>query len=136
LQEAIEKGNRAESHEHRKKAVKAYKMLLKASKKAAEHRPDSYRLMGLYYWLVNEQEKALNWWLKAIEEGERLGARLDLSRVYFEIGKRLLGAKSKHKTLNGMKADQYLEKARVLFEEMNLQWDLDELERVAMSPRG
>ncbi len=136
LQEAIENGNRAESHEHRKKAVKACKMLLRSSKKAAQHRTESYKLAGLYYWLMDKQEKALKWWLKAIKEGERLGARLELSRLYLEVGKRLLEEKSKYRMLNGIKATDYLDKARMLFEEMDLQWDLNELERVAMNPRG
>ena len=136
LQEAIEKGSRAESHEHRIKAIKACKMLLKVSKKAAQHRTESYKLVGLYYWLINKQRKALKWWRKAIEEGERLGARLELSKAYFEVGKHLLEARSPCKTLSGISAEQYLEKARVLFEEMTLQWDLNELDRVAMSPRG
>ncbi len=136
LQEAIEKSNREESHEHRKKATKAYKMLLKSSKKAAQHRTESYKLIGLYCWLVDEQGKALKWWLKAIEEGKKLGARLELSRLYLEVGRHLLEEKSKYRMLNGIKATDYLDRARILFEEMNLQWDLDELERVAMSPRG
>ena len=67
---------------------------------------------------------------KTAWEGERLDARLGLSRTYFEVGKRLLETESKHKMLNGIKAEAYLEKARVLFEKMDLQWDLDNLGRV------
>jgi hypothetical protein len=37
---------------------------------------------------------------------------------------------SKYKELDGIKAEEYLEKARVMFEEMDLQWDLDELEKL------
>ena len=87
--------------------------------------------MGVYYWITKRQKKALKWWSRSIKEGEHLGARLDLSRTYFEVGKRLLEEDSKHKVLNGIKAEEYLEKARVLFEEMGLQWDLDELSKVA-----
>ena len=47
-----------------------------------------------------------------------------------EIGKRLLEPKSKYKELDGIKAWDYLEKARGMFEEMDLQWDLDELEKL------
>jgi len=53
-----------------------------------------------------------------------------LSRTYFEVGKRLLEPRSKYKNLNGITAEEYLEKARTLFEEMDLQWDLDELDKV------
>jgi hypothetical protein len=87
-------------------------------------------MMGLYYWLINKQNKALKWWNKSIQEGERLGARPDLSRTYFEVGKRLLEPQSKYKELNGIDARGYFEKARVLFEEMGLEQDLDDLERL------
>ena len=56
--------------------------------------------------------------------------RLELSRAYYEVGKRLLEPKSKYKELDGIKAEEYLEKARVMFEEMDLQWDLNELEKL------
>ena len=84
----------------------------------------------MYYWLIDKQKEALKWWHKAIEEGERLGARLELSRAYFEIGKRLLESKGAYQMLDGLRADEYLQRARVLFEEMDLQWDLNELSRV------
>jgi tetratricopeptide (TPR) repeat protein len=131
LKKSIKSGNKSESAEFRKKAFKSSKMLIKVSRKVAQHRTESYKLTGMYYWLINKQKKALKSWHKAIEEGEHLGARLELSRAYFEIGKRLLEAESKYKTLNGIKAEEYLEKARVLFEEMNMEWDLDELDREA-----
>jgi tetratricopeptide (TPR) repeat protein len=130
LKEAIRNGNPSGSIEFRKKAAKSSKMLLRVSRKAAQHRTESYKLTGVYYWLTNKQKKALKWWHRAIEEGERLGGRLELSRAYFEIGKRLLEPKSKYRMLDGIGADEYLQRARVLFEEMNLQWDLDELSRV------
>ena len=87
-------------------------------------------MVGQYYWLISKQKKAVQCWKRAIEEGERLGARPDLARTYMEIGKRLLEEKSKYKELNGISAEEYLEKARNMFEEMDLQWDLDELEKV------
>jgi len=86
--------------------------------------------MGVYYWLVGKQTHALKWWSKAIQEGERLGARPDLSRTYFEVGKRLSEPQSKYKQFNGIDAGRYLEKAGILFEEMGLENDLACLERV------
>ncbi len=86
--------------------------------------------MGVYYWLTGRQKRAVNWWDKSIKKGEQLGARLELSRTYFETGRRLLESGSKYDKLNGITAEEYLDKARVMFEEMDLQWDLDELEKV------
>ena len=73
---------------------------------------------------------SLKWWERSIKEGERLGARPDLSRTYFEVGKRLLEPQSKYKELNGIEARGYLEKARVLFQEMGLERDLEDLDRL------
>jgi tetratricopeptide (TPR) repeat protein len=116
--------------EHRKKALKACDKLLKLTRKVAQHRTEAYKLVGVYYWLLNNQKKAFKWWNKSIKEGERLNARLGLSRTYFEIGKRLSEPKSRFNNLKGMKAEEFLEKAKTMFEEMDLQWDLDELEKL------
>jgi len=48
-----------------------------------------------------------------------------------EIGKRFLVEKSKYKKLNKISAKEYLKKARTMFQEMDLQWDLDELDKIA-----
>jgi hypothetical protein len=89
--------------------------------------------MGKYYWLIGNQRKALKWFDKSIKEGERLGARPDLSRTYMEVGRRLLESKSKYKELNGITATDYLERAETMFKEMDLEWDLEELEKVRQS---
>ena len=59
-----------------------------------------------------------------------MGARPDLSHTYFEVDKSLLEPNSKYKELNGITANEYLDKARSMFEEMNLQYDLDQLDRI------
>ena len=50
-----------------------------------------------------------------------------------EIGRRCLEGNSKYNELNGIHAKEYLEKARTMFQEMDLQWDLDELDRIVLS---
>jgi len=68
--------------------------------------------------------------LLAIRERERLGARPDLARTFLEMGQRLLEPQSTYKELNGISAKEYLEKSEKLFREMDLEWDLEQLERV------
>ena len=60
-----------------------------------------------------------------------LEARPELARAYMEIGKRFMEEKSKYMELNGITAKEYLEKAKAMFQEMDLQWDLDELDKIA-----
>ncbi|MBC2715386.1 MAG: AAA family ATPase [Desulfobacteraceae bacterium] len=113
-----------------KKASKSRKTALRKLRKYAPYWTKILRLTGEYYWLIGKQNKAFKWWNRAIKKGGELGARPDLSRTYFEIGKHLLESNSKYKKLNGITAEEYLEKARTLFEEMDLQWDIDELDKV------
>ena len=102
----------------------------KASRKFKRNRVEVLRLMGTRSWLAGEREKALKWWGESVETGERLKMRTDLSRTYFEIGRRLSEPKSPYRELNGINAAEYLTKARTMFEEMGLQWDLEQLERL------
>jgi hypothetical protein len=48
-----------------------------------------------------------------------------------EIGKRFLEKSSKYKELDGISAEEFLENARTMFQEMDLQLDLDELDKIA-----
>ena len=86
--------------------------------------------MGRYYWHINSKTKALKWWDKAIIEGERLGARTELSRTYFEVGKHLSETKSGYRELNGIESDEYFKKARMMFEEMKLNRDLEKFDAI------
>jgi len=130
LEKSLREKDQAGLVEYGKKAQRSGKNLLGVSKKAAQHRTEAYKLMGRYFWLINKKKKALRYWNRAIEEGGRLGARLELSRTYFEIGKRLRGSGEKQRLSKEIKVEAPLEKAREMFEEMGLHWDLEELDQV------
>jgi class 3 adenylate cyclase/tetratricopeptide (TPR) repeat protein len=133
LEESIISNNKAGIRKYGNQTSKSSKKLRQNIKKYAPQRALDLRLIARYHWLMGKQNKAVKLWEKAIEEGKRLGARPDLARTYMEIGKRFLEEKSKYKELNGISAEEYLEKARTMFHEMGLQWDLDELEKLASS---
>jgi hypothetical protein len=103
---------------------------MKASKKFKRDRVEVLRLLGTYSWLTKKFRKALKWWAASVETGERLKMMLDLSRTYFEIGKRLSEPNSPYRELNGISAAEYLNKAKTMFEEMDLQRDLEQLEHL------
>ncbi|HOO44617.1 MAG TPA: adenylate/guanylate cyclase domain-containing protein [Deltaproteobacteria bacterium] len=131
LEEAMNRTGNPLSALHHATAYNVGKEALRLSSgKVVPFKTESLKLMGVYYWIIGRQRKAMQWWRKAIAEGQRLNDRLELSRTYFEVGKRLLESKSKYKELDGIKAWDYLNKAKDMFEEMGLQWDLDELEKL------
>jgi len=133
LEESINSSNKKSITKYRKKAGKSGKNLLQNSRKSPRVRTRALRLMGQYHWLIDKQKNAAKFWGKSISEGKLLGARPDLARTYMEIGKRLMEEKSKYKELNGIKAAEFLEKARTIFQELDLQWELDELDKITLT---
>ena len=109
------------------------KKALKTAQKFAPILTETLRLAGEINWLTGKKDKAFIWYNKSIQEGERLGARLELSRSYFEVGKRLIDSKSKNKDLNGITGEKYLENAQILFKEIGLNWDLEQFKKVKRS---
>jgi class 3 adenylate cyclase/tetratricopeptide (TPR) repeat protein len=130
LENEIGGDSRSSVSRYTKAAFSSGKRAVRNSNKVAAHRPETFRLIGHFYWLIGKQRKALKWFDKSIKEGERLGARPDLSRTYMEVGRRLQERHSKYRELNGITATEYLDKAEVMFRDMDLQWDLEQLEQV------
>jgi class 3 adenylate cyclase len=134
LEEAINSGDNSRIGQLAKESLKWGMKAVKASRKFKRNRVEVLRLMGTHSWLLGEREKALKWWADSVEPGERLKFRPDLSRTYFEIGKRLSEPNSPYKEMNGITAAEYLSRARTMFEEMDLRWDLEQLERLDCPP--
>jgi class 3 adenylate cyclase/tetratricopeptide (TPR) repeat protein len=128
LRESIKGGKPAEVQAFQRKAFKSGRLLQKVAQKAAYHRTDSYRLMGAYYWTINGRGKAFESWHRGIQEGERLGARPQLARLYFEVGRCLLEEKGKQMKLDGIEGEAYLDRARALYEEMKMESCLEDID--------
>ncbi len=133
LHNAIYSDNQTNIPKLKKKIARSGKIAKNNANKYAIGRTEFFRMQGQYFWLINKQRKALKCWGKSIKEGAQLSARVELARTYMEIGNHLLKPESKFKTLNKINAETYLEKARLLFNEMNLNWDLDKLDQLYQS---
>ena len=110
---------------------------LKISRKFKRDHTESLKLTGTYWWLLGKPQKALRWWKKSIDLGEKLGAKLELSRTYFEAGKRLSLSSLRKKRRGRSRTKNHRphsggmpREGRDMFKEMDLQWDLAELEKV------
>jgi tetratricopeptide (TPR) repeat protein len=104
--------------------LKTSQQLIKTSKNVYCNKTEAYRFMAMAYVYAKKPGKALKFFKKSIEFSDWYGAKLERSRTYFELGKFLSGTKTKK--LKGLSAKDYLEKAKTMFEEMDLQWDLKE----------
>jgi class 3 adenylate cyclase/tetratricopeptide (TPR) repeat protein len=113
----------------KKKLVATGNELIKYSKKFSGNLIEAYRLSGIIYQMCGNQKKALESFLKSVDFGLKSAGNLELSRTYFELGKLLSNPKVKQNELNGRSAGYFLEKAEIMFREMDLQWDLNELKK-------
>jgi hypothetical protein len=123
---ALEGAPRA-SRSLRTRARKCGRRAVRMAGRIARERTEAYRLAGRLCWLTGQPRRALGWWKRSLDEGARLGARVEVARTCQEIGQRLSARGGRHGTLNGVPAAAYLERARLLFTEMDLRWDLDQL---------
>ena len=118
LEESINSNDQLNISGYKKRAFQSGTRALKHSKRYAPDRTEVFRIIGVYYWLNDDQIKALKWWKKSIQEGERLRNNVELARSYVEIGNRLVEKKSRFEDLNGIKANEYLSKAKAIFKEI------------------
>jgi hypothetical protein len=109
--------------------LKLANQLIKLSGKMVANLSEAYLLKTKIYQRMDKHGKALQMLQKSIFFGETYKSLPELSRSYFETGKFLADPNNKYKELNGHNASHYLDKARTLFEEMDLQWDLEELRK-------
>ena len=111
------------------KLQKTINKLLKNAKAVASFQTEGNSMQAQLFRYKGKNNKALQYYEKSIKTGEKYGAHLELSRTYFKLGKFLSDPKTKYNELNGNSASHYLEKAKSMFEEMNLQWDLKEYQK-------
>jgi len=130
LEQAIEGNKKSNISKFSKIAHQSGRRAIKNSKKYAFGRAELLQLMGRYYWLIGRQKRAIGTWENGIKEAERLGARVESARIYMEIGRRCREVKSRNLKINAINPDEYLNMARNLFEEMDLQQDLAELDKI------
>ncbi len=128
LEASLHSRARDQAKLYKKRASRSGKEAVKNARTYAPNKTEVYRLLGVYYWLINKQRRAVQWWRKSIKIGEELGAKVELARTHAEIGRRLAGKRSRFKMLNGLPPRAHLEKAKVLFERLDLRWDLNEIE--------
>jgi len=105
------------------------KKLISKSRTFVPNLTQAYLLRSKFFISQKKYKKAFKNLQLAIQTGEKYNSRLELSRAYFECGKFLSDPKTKQKQLNGLSGKDYLEKSKVMFEEMDLQWDLEEWQK-------
>jgi len=128
LEDSLVTGHPEKSHEYSRNALQSGKTLIKICRKAALWRTEAYRLMGVYNWLIQNEKSAFKWWQKAITEGERLGALPQLARTYAEMGMRLCATDGESSESDMSRAKGNLQKARTMFRDLGLEYDLKNLD--------
>jgi len=119
------KGN-SPSKSEANELLKHTKELIFNSKSVYCNKTEAYRLRAISYFYAQKTNKAAKCLKKSIDFAHYYGSKLEGSRTYFETGKFLSDPNVKSQELDGKTARHYLENAKSMFEEMDLQWDLEE----------
>jgi hypothetical protein len=106
----------------RAEAKKSARQALRVANGVAGARVETWRLIGRLDWLLGRPKKACAWWRQAIAEAERLDARPELARACAEMALRAQAAQA-----TNVDVDAHLERARSLFSEAGLAWDMAQL---------
>ncbi len=122
--------DRAKIGEVTKRAQKSAKTALVQFKTLAEFRPEALRYTGTLYWLLRKQNVAVQYWKKSLEVGAKMWKRQELARTYVEVARRLTSKESMVHELNGLNAKECFNMAQEIFEDMNLELDMREIERI------
>ena len=123
--EAVGSKTRTDAAIVRKQAAKSVRAAVRNAMMHSADKTEAFRSMGTYFWLLGKHRRALSWWSKSLTIGKHLNALPELGRTYFEIGRRLQEDKSKVWNLDGIGPEEWLQHARNLFEQLDLQWDFD-----------
>jgi class 3 adenylate cyclase/tetratricopeptide (TPR) repeat protein len=113
----------------RKSVMNTIEQLVSQSRKVHKVLPEAFRLKAIVFWELGRPGKAMRNFKKSIEIAIGFDGRIELSRTYFESGKFLRDPKNKMERINGMNSTECLMKAKAMFDEMNLEWDLKEYKK-------
>ncbi len=101
---------------------------LRIARVVAPARTETWRLVGRLHWLLGRPRKAVTWWTRTLQEGERLQATPEIARTCAEMGGRVSLGRS-----SAVDPIPYLERAQQLFAEAGLAWDQAQL-AAALAP--
>jgi len=117
-----------EDGELKKSLIVACRSAIKQSAMVPNNLIESHRIMGNALWLTGQKKNAIKHYRNSIVAGEKVNGRLELSRTFFELGKRML-SNGQSRKVNGLSGQEYIDKASQLFTQMNLEYDIAELAR-------
>jgi tetratricopeptide (TPR) repeat protein len=121
--EAAQRGQMQEPwHRLRRRALRSSRRALATAAKVGKERVESLRLTGQLWWSLGKPNRARIWWRRCLAEAERMGARPEMARAYAAIGSCVGNAE-----LDGVSGHAYIDRARAMFQDLQLDWDLEQL---------
>ena len=86
LEGSIERDHMADFKHHNSLATAVVRQNARHfRRRIAVGRTECYRLIGRYYWLLKSKTKAVKWYERSIQEGERLKAEIELAKTLDEV---------------------------------------------------
>ncbi len=123
LEEAMDAGKAREIRRRRTKIRRTKRKALRNCRKVAYERMETYRLIGVAYWVMKREKRALRWWSKTWRTCEELGAKLERAHTLKELSIRLAGRKGPFERLGGFTPEEMEKEAHRQYQKMNIPTD-------------
>ena len=120
MEEAAHDGDHKKTSFYWRKVRKTGRKAVKNSSKAVFESIETYRIIGISYWIHNKQSKALQCWNKAFFTAKRLGAKVEWAATLKEVSTRLSEMGSRYVELNGISPASMKEQAEIMYNEMGI----------------
>jgi tetratricopeptide (TPR) repeat protein len=111
-----------------KSLIKDLNLLIKKSSKIQSVFTEAYKLKAEAYWLQGKYKKAIRNFDLSVASGLKYNTRVDLARTYFSLGRCLQDPACKGASASRSSGNEYLLKARAMFDELDMKWDMERFE--------
>jgi tetratricopeptide (TPR) repeat protein len=111
----------------RRRARSSARQAVRLAGKVALRRPEVYKLAGHLDWARGRRRRALGWWRRSLAAGEALGSRPELARTRLEVGLRLAGAGGGPGSVDGVSAEELVDRGRAELQALGISWDLEQI---------
>ncbi len=134
LERARGAGARSDARRAQRDARSRVRRAAAGARRIAWRRPEIYRLCGTAHWLRGRRTAAYRWWERSVEEAQIARMAPEVGRTLLEVARRSREvARGAPEVFHDAPITTCADRARAIFEEYDLAWDLQQLEAVDRS---
>jgi class 3 adenylate cyclase/tetratricopeptide (TPR) repeat protein len=113
---------------YKKASHDSAKRALRNVKKNPCNAPEVFRLIGLHYWYLKKERRALKWWMKSLEKAEQLESGIERGLTHLLIAQQMRSSRTLKGKIQKEQQEEHLRKAKDLLTQVGFHSMLDQVE--------